>query len=144
MTDRAVVAVAGASGGLALTVFGMFLSWSRIGGRNRSGFETADVAFALSDGGLPDIVEWIGRWWYAPPALLLVAWALTFASGNVMVRILGAFLSLVAVVLWAAFVWAGGNYGLFTIRWFGPIISLCGAFLIGGFGTLPRRSVLSA
>lgn len=144
MTDRALVAVAGASGGLALTVVGMFLSWSRIGGRNRSGFETADVAFALSDGGVPDIVEWVGRWWYAPPAMLLVAWALTFAASNLPVRALGVVLSLLAVVLWVAFVWAGDNYGLFTIQWFGPIVSLCGALMIAGFGTLPRRSVLFA
>lgn len=144
MTDRGVLAVGGASGGLALTVIGMFLSWSRIGGRIRSGFETADVAFALSDGGVPDIVEWIGRWWYAPPALLLVAWALTFAAGNVVVRILGVILSGVAIVLWVAFVWAGNNYGLFTVQWLGPIVSLCGALIITGFGALPRRSVLSA
>lgn len=144
MSDRAVMAVGGATGGLVLTVVGMFLSWSRIGGRSRSGFETADVAFALSDGGVPDIVEWVGRWWYAPPALLLVAWALTFAAGNLPVRALGAILSIVAIVLWSAFLWAGGNYGLFTIRWLGPIVSLCGALVIAGFGVLPRRSVLSA
>ncbi len=143
VNDRGLFAVAGATGGLVLTVIGMLLPWSRIGGRNRSGFETADVAFALADGGLPDLVEWIGRFWYGPAALLLVVWALVFLAGTGLVRTVGVVLTLLAIVMWGVFAWAGGHYGIFTTRWLGPMVSVAGACIIGGFGLLSRRSVLS-
>ena len=46
--------------GLAIAALGAFSPWARIGGRNRSGFNTADTFISLADGALPDQVAWSG------------------------------------------------------------------------------------
>jgi hypothetical protein len=59
--------------GLAIAALGAFSPWARIGGRNRSGFNTADTFISLADGALPDQVAWVGRWWYLPAFLAFIA-----------------------------------------------------------------------
>ena len=72
--------------GLAIAALGAFSPWARIGGRNRSGFNTADTFISLADGALPDQVAWVGRWWYLPAFRAFIAWATTFAAGHRTVR----------------------------------------------------------
>lgn len=125
--------------GLGLAAVGAFLPWARIGGRNRSGFNTADTFISLADGALPDQVAWVGRWWYVPAFLAFAAWATTFAAGHVVLRVAGGLLIAVGLLMWWLFVWAGENYNLLDMQLIGPTIATVG-FAIVGYACNRRRS----
>ena len=128
--------------GLAVAALGAFLPWARIGGRNRSGFNTADTFIALADGALPDQVAWIGRWWYLPAFLAVLAWATTFAAGHVVLRTIGVGLIVIGLAMWWVFVWAGENYNLLDMQLVGPLIATAGFGVIAGSCIRRRGSIL--
>lgn len=128
--------------GLAVAAVGAFLPWARIGGRNRSGFNTADTFISLADGALPDQIAWVGRWWYAPALLCLLAWASVFLAGSLAVRIGGVALLLVGLTMWWLFVWAGEHYGLLDMQLAGPIVATLGFLTISIPCATRRRSLL--
>lgn len=128
--------------GLAVAAVGAFLPWARIGGRNRSGFNTADTFISLADGALPDQIAWVGRWWYAPAFLCLLAWASVFLAGSLAVRIGGVVLLLVGLTMWWLFVWAGEHYGLLDMQLLGPIVATLGLVIVGAACATRRRSLL--
>lgn len=139
--DERYVAIA--SLGLAVTAAGAFLPWARIGGRNRSGFDTADTFIALADGALPDAIAWIGRWWYAPAFLVVLAWATVFASGRRSLRVAGVLSVVIALAMWWLFVWAGANWNLLNTKLIGPLIATTGLVVVGAMCTRPRAGLLS-
>lgn len=132
--------VAIATLGLAVTALGAFLPWARIGGRNRSGFNTADTFIGLAKP-LPDAVAWVGRWWYLPALLAVLAWGFTFFTGRVALRIVGVALVIIALAMWWLFVWAGRNYGVLNTQLSGPIVATIGLLIIG-YATSHRRTSL--
>lgn len=129
--------------GVITAAVGTFLPWARIGGRNRSGYDTADTFISLADGALPDAIAWIGRWWYLPAFLVMLAWATTLARGDVALRIVGAVVVALALLMWWIFVWAGDNYGVLKIRLIGPIVTTLGAVIVGVACASKRSSVLA-
>lgn len=130
-----------ASLGLALTIAGAFLPWATIGGRSRSGFSTADTFIALARP-LPDAIAWIGRWWYLPAVLAVIAWATTFARGTRLVRAAGVLALVLGAGMWWLFVWAGGHYNVLDTRWTGPAVATSGIAVIGFACLQPRESLL--
>lgn len=130
--------------GLALAALGAFLPWARIGGRNRSGFNTADTFISLADGALPDQVAWVGRWWYLPALLALIAWATTFLAGRAALRVLGIVLVAVGLIMWWLFVWAGENYNLLDMQLVGPIVATVGFAILAQSCARTRGSLLRA
>ena len=131
-----------ATAGLVLTAVGALLPWARIGGRNRSGLATADTFIALGNASLPDIVTWVGRWWYLPAVLALVAWATTFASSHWASRSAGIASIVIRLAMWWIFVWAGGRYDVLSTRLSGPILATVGMMVIGYSCSRPRASLL--
>ena len=131
-----------ATAGLALAAFGAFLPWARIGGRNRSGFNTADTFISLADGVLPDQVAWVGRWWYVPALLAFVAWATAFAAGHLAMRIGSMVLIVIGLIMWWLFVWAGEHYNLIDMQLVGPIVATIGFVVVGYACSRRRRSIL--
>ena len=129
--------------GLAVAALGAFLPWARIGGRNRSGFNTADTFISLADGALPDQGAWVGRWWYVPAFLAFIAWATTFAAGHRTVRALGIAVVSVGLAMWWLFYWAGENYKLLDMQLLGPIIATVGFATIGYACSRRRGSTLN-
>lgn len=127
--------------GLGAIALGAFLPWARIGGRNRSGFNTADTFIGLA-GPLPDAIAWVGRWWYLPALLAVLAWGLTFFSGRLAVRIVGVALVVVALVMWWLFVWAGRHYDVLNTQFTGPIVATAGLLTVGYASTRRRGSVI--
>ncbi len=128
--------------GLTLAAFGAFLPWARIGGRNRSGFNTADTFISLSQGALPDQVAWVGRWWYVPAFIAVIAWASVFVSGHIAVRITSTTLIIVGLAMWWLFVWAGERYDLLDIQLLGPSVATVGFVCIAHACRRRRRSIL--
>lgn len=128
--------------GLLVGGVGAFLPWARIGGRNRSGFNTADTFISLADGALPDAVAWVGRWWYAPTVLALGAWSTTFIHASRAVRVAAALLLAVGIAMWWLFYWAGQHYGLLDMQLAGPVIATLGFVVIGAATTRAHGSIL--
>lgn len=139
-SDERVVATA--SLGLVITAVGAFLPWARIGGRNRSGFNTADTFIGLADGVLPDVIAWVGRWWYAPAFLVVVAWATTFVRGRRAVRIAGTASTALALAMWWLFIWAGANWNVLNVELLGPIVATAGGIAVGWACSRPRGGLL--
>jgi len=133
--------VAIATVGLVVTAIGTFLPWARIGGRNRSGFDTADTFIGLAKP-LPDAVAWIGRWWYLPVLLAIVIWASTFVKGTRPLRVLAVLLAIIAVVMWWMFIWAGRHYDVLDTRVVGPIVSTLGITVIAVSAAQQRESLV--
>lgn len=129
--------------GLAATAVGAFLPWARIGGRNRSGFNTADTFIGLAKP-LPDAIAWVGRWWYLPALLAVLVWGSTFFKGRMGLRIVAVVLVVVALVMWWLFVWAGRHYGLLNTQFLGPVIATAGLLILGYASSRRRASLLSA
>lgn len=139
--ERNIVA---ATAGLVVATIGAFLPWARIGGRNRSGFNTADTFISLAQGALPDQVAWVGRWWYVPALLALACWASVFAGGHIALRAAGASLVLIGLAMWWLFVWAGEHYGLLDMQLPGPLVASVGFVVIANSCRRRRRSVLTS
>ena len=135
--------VATATFGLIVTAIGALLPWARIGGRNRSGFNTADTFIGLADGILPDAIAWVGRWWYAPAFLAVLAWATVFARGRRSLRIGGVISVVVALIMWWLFIWAGANWNVLQTRLFGPIVATLGLVTVGWACSRPRAGLLA-
>ena len=133
-----------ATAGLAVAGIGTFLPWARIGGRNRSGFNTADTFISLADGALPDIIAWVGRWWYVPAFLAFVAWATTFVAGHTALRIAGPALTVLSLAMWWLFVWAGRHYGVLDTQLTGPLVATVGLLVIGYACSRHRESIVKA
>jgi len=133
--------VAIATVGLVVTAIGTFLPWARIGGRNPSGFDTADTFIGLAKP-LPDVVAWIGRWWYLPVLLAIVIWASTFVKGTRPLRVLAVLLAIIAVVMWWMFIWAGRHYDVLDTRVVGPIVSTLGITVIAVSAAQQRESLV--
>lgn len=131
-----------ATAGLGIGAVGAFLPWARIGGRNRSGFNTADTFIALSRGAVPDQVAWVGRWWYLPTVLALAAWASVFLAGSTVVRAAGVALLVIGLIMWWLFVWAGDHYGVLDTQIVGPLVATVGFVAIGDSCRRRRRSLL--
>ncbi len=129
-TKRAIVATCG----LVLAAVGTFLPWARIGGRTRSGYDTADTFVALGSGELPALIAWIGRWWYTPAFLIVFAWCLVVASGRRWHRLVGVGLVLVAALLWWVFVYGADRWGRLAMNLSGPTVASAGAALIATSG----------
>jgi apolipoprotein N-acyltransferase len=129
--------------GLAIAALGAFSPWARIGGRNRSGFNTADTFISLADGALPDQVAWVGRWWYLPAFLAFIAWATTFTAGHRTVRAIGIGVISIGLAMWWLFYWAGENYDLLDMKLPGPIIATVGFTTIGYCCSRRRGSILN-
>lgn len=127
-----------ATAGMVITAIGAFLPWARIGGRNRSGLNTADTFIGLANGVLPDAIAWVGRWWYLPAGLAFIAWGSTFVRGHWATRSAGVAVVLIGLVMWWVFVWAGTNYNVFTVKPIGPIVCTIG-MLILAFACSQRR-----
>ena len=128
--------------GLAAATLGAFLPWARIGGRSRSGFSTADTFIGLANGVLPDSIAWIGRWWYLPAFLAVLAWATTFARGHLGLRATGVALIMVGLLMWWIFVWAADNWNVLQVQLVGPIVATCGLGLVAVACSRPRASML--
>ena len=129
--------------GLAIAAFGAFLPWARIGGRNRSGFNTADTFISLSEGALPDQIAWVGRWWYAPAFLAFISWATAFLAGRRATRAAALVFLVVGLIMWWLFVWAGENYNLLDMQLVGPIIATTGFLVLGYACGRRRKSILN-
>lgn len=129
--------------GLAVAALGAFLPWARIGGRNRSGFNTADTFISLADGVLPDQVAWVGRWWYLPAFLAFIAWATVFGASRMTLRVLGVGVLVVGLIMWWLFFWAGEHYNLLDMRVVGPVVSTVGFAIVGSSCARSRRSIIS-
>jgi len=140
LNEERLVAVA--TSGLLVTGIGAFLPWARIGGRNRSGFNTADTFLSLAAGVLPDALNWIGRWWYVPAFLAFIAWATTFLRGHVALRVAGVTCVLLAGAMWWLFVWAGHNYNVLKVQLIGPIVATFGLLTLGYACSRRRDSLL--
>ena len=128
--------------GLILTAIGALLPWARIGGRNRSGLKTADTFITLGNASLPDLVVWVGRWWYLPAVLALVAWATTFASSHWVLRAAGLGSVALGLTMWWIFVWGGARYDVLATRLSGPILATAGLVVIGYSCSRRRDSLL--
>lgn len=128
--------------GLAIAAVGAFLPWARIGGRNRSGFSTADTFIGLSQGLLPDAIAWVGRWWYLPAFLTVVAWCLTFVAGRGAIRIIGVALIIIALAMWWIFVWAGNHWNVLNVSLTGPVVSSLGLLVVAWCVGQRRESLL--
>lgn len=134
--------VATATLGLIVAACGTLLPWARIGGRNRSGFSTADTFIGLADGILPDAIAWVGRWWYAPAFLVVLAWATVFGRGRPSVRIVGVACIALALMMWWLFIWAGANWNVLQTRLLGPIVATAGLTIVGWACWRPRSGLL--
>lgn len=132
-----------ATAGLAVTAVGAFLPWARIGGRNRSGFNTADTFIGLAKP-LPDVIAWVGRWWYLPALLALLTWGSTFFKGRASLRVLGVVFVVIALAMWWLFVWAGRHYGVLNTKLSGPIVATFGLLTLAYAGSRRRASLLSS
>lgn len=128
--------------GLVLTASGLFLPWARVGGRNRSGLNTADTFINLASGALPDAIAWVGRWWYLPAFLAVIAWATTFARSHWALRTIGVAFALVSAAMWWLFVWAGQRYNVLNVKLLGPIVATLGLAAIGYACGQQRQSML--
>lgn len=128
--------------GLAATAVGTFLPWARIGGRSRSGFNTADTFISLAAGALPDQVAWVGRWWYLPAFLAFAAWATTFLRGHIALRTAGVLCVVASIAMWWTFVWAGRHYNVLNTQYVGPALATVGLLTIGFACTRRRESML--
>ena len=135
--------VSAASVGLVIAGLGAFLPWARIGGRNRSGFDTADTFIALADGALPDAIAWVGRWWYAPAFLAVVAWATVFARGSRLLRRMGVASVGAALTMWWLFVWSGNRWDVLQVKLAGPLVATAGLVVIGVACTRHRSGLLA-
>jgi len=133
-----------ATAGLVLAAIGTFLPWARIGGRNRSGFNTADTFIALAEGALPDAVAWVGRWWYLPALLSVIAWATTFLRSSRTTRAVGVSLILISLAMWWLFVWAGRNYNVLDTKLLGPLVATVGLLTVGYCCTRRRTSIVAS
>lgn len=122
--------IALASVGLVATAVGTFLPWSRIGGRDRSGYDTADTFISLASGVLPDALAWVGRWWYVPTFFAVVLWVLAFFDGRRAVRVGAIVLTVLSLTMWWLFVWAGHSYDVLNVKLFGPMVSTVGVGLL--------------
>ena len=131
-----------ATSGLLIAAVGAFLPWARIGGRSRSGFSTADTFIGLSRGVLPDAIAWVGRWWYLPAFLAVVAWGLTFVAGRLATRIVGVLLIALAIAMWWVFVWAGNHWRVLDVSLVGPVVSSLGLILVAWCTSQRRESLL--
>ena len=128
--------------GLLVTAVGAFLPWARIGGRPRSGFSTADTFIGLAEGALPDAVAWVGRWWYAPAVLVVIAWASVFARGSRAARIGGCSACVLGLAMWWLYVWAGERYDVVNVRYLGPVVASIGIVTLAGCCARRRHSLL--
>ena len=128
--------------GLAIAALGAFLPWARIGGRNRSGFNTADTFISLADGALPDQVAWVGRWWYLPAFLAFVAWSTVFVSGRTMLRASSSALLGIGLIMWWLFFWAAEHYNLLDMQLVGPVVATLGFVIIAVACARRRGSIL--
>lgn len=133
-----------ATGGLIVVAVGTFLPWARIGGRNRSGFATADVFIGLGSSSLPDVLSWVGRWWYLPAFLLLAVWLSVLFAGSRALRIGSSILVVVALAMWWLFVWAGWNWSVINVVWIGPTVTTIGALVLARSAVSRRQSLLSS
>lgn len=129
--------------GLAIAALGAFLPWARIGGRNRSGFNTADTFISLADGALPDQIAWVGRWWYLPAFLAFIAWATVFVAGRTALRVAGISALVVGLIMWWLFFWAGERYNLLDMQLVGPSIATVGFVVIAASCARRRGSILN-
>ena len=127
--------------GLAIAAFGAFLPWARIGGRSRSGFNTADTFISLATGALPDQIAWVGRWWYVPAFLAFISWATTFQAGHKVTRAAAIALLVIGLAMWWLFVWAGENYNLLDMQLVGPGVATVG-FAVLAYACARRRTSL--
>lgn len=128
--------------GLIVVAVGAFLPWARIGGRNRSGFSTADTFIRLADGVLPNQIAWVGRWWYLPAFLIIAAWVTLFFAGRAWLRTLGVILLTISLAMWWLFVWAGRNYQILDSQFVGPVVATVGIVVIGFACVQPRASIV--
>lgn len=128
--------------GLIIAAVGTFLPWARIGGRNRSGYETADTFIGIADGALPDQIAWIGRWWYLPAFCVLVAWGSSFFRGTRPLRLVAVLLTALALTMWWLFTWAGENYNVLDSQLVGPIVTTVGAIVIALACSRRRSSIV--
>lgn len=133
-----------ATGGLVIVAVGTFLPWARIGGRNRSGFETADVFIGLGSSSLPDALSWVGRWWYLPAILTLAVWLSVLFRGSQGLRVGSAILVLISLSMWWLFVWAGWNWSVIDVAWTGPIVTTVGILVLARSAISRRQSLLSS
>ncbi len=131
-----------ATAGLALAALGAFLPWARIGGRNRSGFNTADTFISLAQGALPNQVAWVGRWWYMPAFIAVITWASVFVAGHIALRIATTVLIVVGLAMWWLFVWAGERYGVLDVQLGGPIVATIGFVCLAHACRRRRASIL--
>lgn len=131
-----------ATAGLGITLAGALLPWARIGGRRRSGFNTADTFISLAEGALPSQLAWVGRWWYLPPLLALLAWATTFVAAGRLLRYAAVAVLVLGLAMWWLFVWAGANYGVLDTELIGPIVASVGMVITGTCCARPRASLL--
>lgn len=128
--NRSEKTLAVATVGFAIAAVGTFLPWSRIGGRSRSGYDTADTFISLAAGALPDAVAWIGRWWYAPAFLVVLLWALAFVESRRATRIAAAAMGALALGMWWFFIWVGSYYSVLNVEPLGPMVSTAGVLLL--------------
>lgn len=134
-----VLAVAG----LGVAGVGTFLPWARIGGRNRSGYDTADTFISLAAGVLPDVVAWVGRAWYAPALLTIALFALAFLASSRPRQVVASGLAAVSLTLWWSFVWAGNHYGVLNVKLAGPIVSTVGVLVLLAVILRPHTAVFA-
>jgi len=134
--------ILGASLGLAITATGTFLPWARIGGRNRSGFSTADTFISLADRALPSEIAWVGRWWYLPTVLAVAAWASTFVNGTPPIRLCAGAMIGCCLAMWWLFCWAGSHYNLLDMNLVGPLVATVGLSIIAASSMRSHGSLL--
>jgi len=128
--------------GLVITAVGAFLPWARIGGRSRSGLNTADTFISLANGALPDIIAWVGRWWYLPAGLAFLAWGTTFVRGRWATRLIGVVMIMLGLIMWWLFVWAGARYNVLTVKLIGPVVCTIGMVILAYACSRQRGSML--
>lgn len=128
--------------GLATAALGALLPWARIGGRNRSGFNTADTFVSLADGALPDQLAWVGRWWYLPAFLAFISWATVFVAGRAVLRGIGVGVIGVGLIMWWLFYGVGENYNLLNMQLIGPLVATVGFITIAVACGRQRGSII--
>lgn len=112
--------------GMAVATVGLFLPWSRIGGRTRSGFETANVLLSLAANGLPGGAAWVARAWYVGAAAGLAAWGAATLAESSRVRHMALLLGGTAVAAMAVAVVSAHRLAGVGTRWTGPTAALVG------------------
>ncbi len=131
-----------ATAGVVVGAVGAFLPWARIGGRNRSGFATADLFVGLGSGSLPDLISWAGRWWYVPAVLMFCVWLSVLFDGTTWLRVVAVVVSMLALAMWWLFVWAGWNWSVIDVAWTGPVVTTVGVLVVAHAAASKRNSIL--